>query len=160
MIEKAKANALRKYFLDHAETVAVAESVTSGLLQLEFSGIPDAEKFYQGGITTYNLGQKYKHLNVEPIHAVNCNCISQQVANQMALNVCPLFLSEWGIGITGFATPTKESQNKIFCFYAIAVRGQIISSSQIISKKLKPREVQQFYCDEIINDLLNKLESF
>src|SRR3954469_8414198 len=86
------------------QTIAISESVTSGLLQFAFSNIKDAEKFYQGGITAYNIGQKYKHLNVETIHAIGVNCVSQKIADEMALNVISLFNSDWGIGITGYAS--------------------------------------------------------
>lgn len=51
------------------ETIAVAESVTSGLLQLTLAQAEKAAEFFQGGICVYNLGQKCRHLAVEPIHA-------------------------------------------------------------------------------------------
>lgn len=35
------------------ETVAVAESVTSGMLQLAFSQMPNASMFYKGGMTAF-----------------------------------------------------------------------------------------------------------
>lgn len=157
MVDKKTAEIIRSYLLTHQETVAVAESVTAGCIQRDLSTIPDAEMFFQGGITTYNIGQKYKHLCVEPIHAKNCNCVSQQVATQMALNVCALFNADWGIGITGYATPVKNSGNKLFAYYTITYKGQIIKTDRIESKKLKPYNVQQFYCDEIIKLLKNDM---
>ena len=69
-----------KKLIEGKYTIAVAESVTSGILQFALSSIPDASKFYQGGITAYNIGQKYSHLKVEPIHALSVNCVSQKVA--------------------------------------------------------------------------------
>jgi nicotinamide mononucleotide (NMN) deamidase PncC len=53
---------------DH-ETVAIAESVTAGQLQTVFSLAENSMQFFQGGITTYNLEQKVKHLHVDPSHA-------------------------------------------------------------------------------------------
>src|SRR6478736_19122 len=105
-------NALKKIgkkLIESKQTIAVGESVTSGLLQFAFSSIPDASKFYQGGITAYNIGQKYAHLKVEPIHALSVNCVSQSVATEMAINASKLFRSHWGIGVTGYATPETES---------------------------------------------------
>ena len=52
-------------------TIAVAESVTAGNLQAVFSLAKDATAFFQGGITAYNIGQKCRHLLVEPTHAIN-----------------------------------------------------------------------------------------
>src|SRR5689334_221261 len=78
------------------ETIAVAESVTSGQLQT-FLSLPDrAMDFFQGGLTAYNLGQKTKHLDVDPIHAFACNCVSERVASEMANNIRLMFNSDWG----------------------------------------------------------------
>jgi nicotinamide mononucleotide (NMN) deamidase PncC len=79
-----------KYLKRKEETLAVAESVTAGLVQYAFSNVPDATQFFQGGLTAYNVAQKFKHLQVEPIHALAVNCVSQLVAEQMALQVCSL----------------------------------------------------------------------
>src|SRR5688572_3885424 len=87
------------------ETVAIAESVTAGLIMSNFSTAKNASNFFQGGITAYNLGQKVKHLNIEPIHADAANCVSERIAQQMASEVSKLFCSRWGIAITGYATP-------------------------------------------------------
>jgi nicotinamide-nucleotide amidase len=135
------------------QTIAVAESVTSGCIQLALSNIPDAADFYQGGLTAYNIGQKYKHLEVEPVHAKAVNCVSQQVANQMALQICKQFGSDWGVSITGYATPVDESGNKIFAYYAIAFRGKIKLKGSIKPPKAKPEQVQLHYTDYIMRKL-------
>lgn len=49
----------------------------------------------------------------------------------MAMNVCGLFNSDWGIGITGYATAVKESGNKLYCFYAIAFNKTVIREGKI-----------------------------
>ncbi|HEY2725901.1 MAG TPA: CinA family protein, partial [Parafilimonas sp.] len=54
------------------QSIAAAESVTGGLLQAAFSNAKAASFFFQGGITTYNIGQKCRHLLVEPLHAIEC----------------------------------------------------------------------------------------
>src|SRR5688500_8216804 len=114
--------------IERQQSIAVAESVTSGHMQVALSTATDAVKFYQGGITAYNIGQKSRHLHVEPIHAIACNCVSEQVACEMALQVCNLFNSQWGISITGYASKVPESNNELFAFYAIAYAGKIIQS--------------------------------
>ncbi|HEX5027059.1 MAG TPA: CinA family protein [Agriterribacter sp.] len=58
-------------------------------------------RFFQGGITAYNLAQKYKHPGVKPLHALLVNGVSQMVANEMAWQSCLLFASHSSIGITG-----------------------------------------------------------
>ena len=159
MEERRKIQKVRTYFLAKKETIAVAESVTSGLLQFFFSNIPDAAQFYQGGITTYNLGQKFKHLNVEPIHAQNHNSVFSLVAEQMAVHVCRVFNSSWGIGITGYATPVPESGNRLYAHFAICYQGVVKASAKLHSKKMPTAKVQNFYVERITDqftDLLNE----
>ena len=153
MMDKRKGEKIRAYLLGNEETIAIAESVTSGLLQWQFSNLTDAQNFYQGGVTTYNLGQKYKHLVVEPIHAMSCNCVSAKVAEEMAKNVCTLFNSNWGIGITGYATPVPEADNQLFSYYAICYNGIIQLAGKINSKQLEPEKVQLAYARTVINKL-------
>ncbi|MBS1584367.1 MAG: nicotinamide-nucleotide amidohydrolase family protein [Bacteroidetes bacterium] len=135
------------------ETIAVSESVTSGFIQAALASAEEASMFFQGGITAYNLGQKYRHLQVEPIHAQACNCVSEKVADEMAINVCSLFNSNWGIGITGYATPVPESDNKLFAYYSVAHNGKIILARKIDAFKDDTLVVQLFYVNESLRDL-------
>lgn len=157
MISKRIGNKLQKHFIAQHETIAVAESVTSGLLQYYFASIINAEKFFQGGITAYNLGQKTKHLNVEPIHAVANNCVSLNVAEQMALHAGQMFNSDWSIGVTGYATPVPASGNRLFCYFTIAYKHSIRAFGEITCKKIAPDKVKEYYCTEIINELIKLL---
>lgn len=140
-----------------AETIAVAESVTAGFLQAAFSTVPDGAKFFQGGITAYNLGQKYRHLNVNPIHAEACNCVSEQVAQTMALSVCHLFSSQWGMAITGYATRVPEGQQQLHAWYAIAHNQKIVAAGVLQSDKTEGEETQLYYVGELVRILHKKL---
>lgn len=158
MIDKNKINKLSSYLLAHNETIAVAESVTSGLLQFMLGEAIDAEKFYQGGITAYNLGQKYKYLGVEPVHATAVNCVSQQVAEQMALSVAVMFNSDWGISATGYATPVPESGNKRFSYFAVVHKGQVKSSGKLDCSEMPSMRVKEQYSEDIIDELLKLMQ--
>lgn len=142
----------------YQETLSVAESVTSGHLQAAFSASREASNYFQGGITVYNIGQKCRHLSVEPIYADKCNCISEEVAKQMALKVNEMFLSTFGIGITGYATKIPEKGiNNLFAFYAIAYKNEIIQSGKILAKKEKSIDVQVDYANQVIEALFQSL---
>jgi nicotinamide-nucleotide amidase len=140
--------------IERQQSIAVAESVTSGHMQVALSAATDAAKFYQGGITAYNIGQKSRHLHVDPIQASACNCVSEQVANEMALEVCRLFTSDWGLAVTGYASKVPESNNELFAYYAISYAGRILQSGRIEPPDGEPVQVQTFY----INELLKSLE--
>lgn len=141
---------IRDFLIKQHETLAVAESVTTGLLQTAFGSVHKASKFYQGGITTYNIGQKYRHLLIDPIYCLECNCISQKVANAMALNVCKLFSSNWGAAITGYATPTIEVDNKLFAFYAVAHDNKVLLEKEITPVNDVPSNIQSGYVNEVL----------
>jgi hypothetical protein len=57
-------NKIGTTLIANKQTISVAESVTAGAVQRMLSRIPDAADFFQGGLTAYSIGQKYKHLNV------------------------------------------------------------------------------------------------
>ena len=151
-------NTTGDYFLQNKKTIAVAESVTAGNIQAALSLAKNASMFFQGGITTYNLGHKCRHLNIDPIHALQCNCVSEIIADQMARKVCELFLADYGIGITGFASLVPEENiNELFAFISIALNGKIVSSQRIEAKGQMPNDVQIYYANEAIRMLNNVL---
>jgi nicotinamide-nucleotide amidase len=148
------------FMLRECETISVAESVTSGQVQLLLSGANQATNFFQGGITVYNVGQKTKHLGIDPINCLSCNCVSEKIATEMASNVGRLFCSEWGIGITGYAAVIPElSIDSLFAFYAFSYQGKNIWSKRIESKKMDSKKVQEYYAATIVKDFANCLWS-
>ena len=140
-------------------TVAVAESVTSGNLQAAFSLANNARLFFQGGMTAYNIGQKCRHLMVEPTHAIECNCVSKKVSEQIASGICYLFTSDYGIGITGYASPVPEKNiEQLFAWLAVAKGNQIIGSKKIISSCKKPLDVQLNFTQRAIEFFVEILQ--
>lgn len=154
MYDNVVIDQIKNIFVQRSETIAVAESLTSGHLQVALASAENASKFFQGGITAYNLGQKARHLNIEPIHAESCNCVSEKVALQMALNAATLFTSDWAIGITGYAAPVPEfSVDQPFAYYAICFQNNVLRITRIDSDKNDPMQVQFFFVNEVLKDL-------
>lgn len=144
-----------KILVERGQTLAVAESVTAGNLQAALSLADNAISFFQGGITTYNLGQKARHLQIDPIHAQNCNCVSSKIASGMATHVTKLFASDWGIAITGYAAPVPEFDiTELFAYCAFSFKGQIIHAERLEAKKGEMRSVQQYYVVRLIDIFL------
>ena len=86
-----------------AWTLAVAESVTAGHMQARVASISGASEFFLGGVTAYALEQKVKLLGVDRAVAAKVNCVSAEVAEQMARGVCALFGADVGVATTGYA---------------------------------------------------------
>ena len=144
---------IKDYMMSNHYTLGIAESVTSGHLQAAFSLATDASKFFQGGITTYNLGQKSRHLHVNPIHAVACNSVSDLIADQMAIHALTLFSSDWSIGITGYASPLPELGIKdLFAFYSIAFRGKITHRGKVVCEDKGLYQVQVSFACQVVGE--------
>lgn len=151
-------DAIKNFMLSRKQTLAVAESVTSGHLQAAFSLVTDATKFFQGGITAYNLGQKARHLCIDPIHAEACNCVSERTADEMAINALRLFSCDWSIGITGYAAPVPEiGIRERFAFYAIAFGGEVAWRGKIEAANLDAYHVQVYFAQQVLEAFRRRL---
>ena len=158
MFDKDVLNSIKDQLLEAGQTVAAAESVTSGLIQTALSNAEDAMKYYQGGITAYNIGQKARHLDIDPIHATSCNCVSEKMAADMAKSVCRLFVSDWGIGITGYASPAPESNGEVFAYFAIAQGDEVKLVRRMEPQKKKTEDVQLEYVNTLLKEWANFLK--
>ncbi|MEO6005913.1 MAG: nicotinamide-nucleotide amidohydrolase family protein [Opitutus sp.] len=105
-------------------TLAVAESLTAGHVQSRVSSVSGSSEYFFGGITTYSLAQKVKHLGVDRAEAKRVNSVSADIAEQMARGVCSLFGSDIGLATTGYAEPSAEhAVAQPYAWWAVALRG-------------------------------------
>lgn len=149
---------LGKRLIARNETIAVAESVTSGAIQWALSSIPDASLFLQGGITVYNLAQKTRQLGIDYDRAKACNCVSQEIANEMAASVIKRFVADWSIGITGYASPVPESDGKLYAFYAICYRGIVEDMGELLPPHENPVDNQHWLAMTVLDKLSMMLD--
>lgn len=153
-------NSVKDILADKEETIAVAESVTAGHLQAAFSAGMEASKYFQGGITVYNLGQKTRHLHIDPILAMKVNCVAEKIASDMAVEVSKMFLSDYGIGITGYASIVPECEEEgIFAYFSLSYNQEIVLADRVTSTADQPYEVQVDYANQVIQKLYDYLKS-
>lgn len=150
---------IKEFCLANKESIAVAESVTAGCIQTILSTANSADAFFQGGITTYNISQKTRHLNIDPIFAESCNAVDDIISIEMAKAACKLFCSSIGIGSTGYALPFPEANVKVpFAFLAIVYKERVLFAEKIIPQsKNYGLDIQQEYAETIITILSEKL---
>jgi nicotinamide-nucleotide amidase len=145
-------NSIKDILISSEETIAVAESVTAGHLQAAFSAGIDASKYFQGGITAYNIGQKARHLHIDPILGNKVNCVAAKIADTMAIEVAKMFASDYGIGITGYASIVPECEEEgLFAYFSL--------SYKLTSPEKLPYEVQVDYAKKVIKRVLECLHS-
>jgi PncC family amidohydrolase len=147
-------NAVKDLLVNNEETIAVAESVTAGHLQAAFSAGVEASKYFQGGITAYNIGQKARHLHIDPILGSKVNCVAAKIAHTMAVEVSKMFASDYGIGITGYASIVPECEEEgLFAFFSLAYKNEIVLTKKLTSPQKHPYEVQVDYSRQVIQNV-------
>ncbi|MFP3833557.1 CinA family protein [Chryseobacterium joostei] len=140
------------------ESISIAESVTSGCLQLAFSQMPNASMFYKGGMTAYSLPEKVRLLKVNRREAEECDCVSGNIAETMALNVAKLYESDWAIATTGYCTPSRNSDYKIFAYFSFSYKGEIILTKKLeLHPKTQALNAQLYYTEFILGCFKSEL---
>ena len=94
-------------------TIAVAESLTGGLLVAELIGVPGASKVVNGGVVAYNTALKHSLLGVESALLASRGAVDPDVAAAMADGVrraCAIdgVPASIGLSTTGVAGPDPQ----------------------------------------------------
>lgn len=133
------------------ESISIAESVTSGCLQLAFSQMPNASLFYKGGITAFTLPEKVRLLNVDREEANEYDSVSESIAQTMALNAAKLFKSDWAIATTGYCTPIRNSLYKIFAYFSFSYKDEVVLTKKLeLHPKTQALNAQIYYTEFIL----------
>lgn len=104
------------------ETLAVAESLTGGLVAAEITAVPGASKVFRGSVTAYATALKHEVLGVDATLLAAHGAVNPQVAAQMAAGVRKLLGVDWGIATTGVAGPESQDGQPVGTVF-VAVDG-------------------------------------
>ncbi|MFD7708438.1 CinA family protein [Streptomyces sp. NPDC059786] len=103
-------------------TVAVAESLTGGLVAAELTAAPGASKAFRGSVTAYATDLKHRLLGVDATLLAERGAVDPQVAAQMAAGVRKALGADWGIATTGVAGPEPQDGQPVGTVF-VAVDG-------------------------------------
>ncbi|MFF3500087.1 CinA family protein [Streptomyces sp. NPDC003247] len=104
------------------QTLAVAESLTGGLVAAEITSVPGASKVFRGSVTAYATALKQELLGVDGDLLAARGAVDPQVAAQMAAGVRRALGADWGIATTGVAGPDPQDGQPVGTVY-VAVDG-------------------------------------
>jgi nicotinamide-nucleotide amidase len=93
-------------------TVAVAESCTGGLICHRVTNISGSSDYFMGGVVTYSNQSKMDLLRVATETMREKGAVSSETASAMARGVKELFLTDFGLAVTGIAGPTGGTPEK------------------------------------------------
>ncbi|MFD9391993.1 CinA family protein [Streptomyces sp. NPDC060000] len=105
-----------------AETLAVAESLTGGLVAAEITAVPGASKVFRGSVTAYATELKHELLGVDADLLAARGAVDAQVAARMAAGVRRALGADWGIATTGVAGPDPQDGQPVGTVF-VAVEG-------------------------------------
>ncbi len=90
------------------DTVAVAESLTGGLVCARLVEVPGVSAVLRGGVVAYASDLKHALLGVDAGLLAEHGAVHAQVAVQMARGVAGRCGSAWGLATTGVAGPDPQ----------------------------------------------------
>lgn len=93
---------------DARRTLAVAESLTGGLVSSTLVGVPGASAVLRGAVVAYATGLKADLLGVDPALLDARGAVDPDVARQMASGVRDRLGADVGLATTGVAGPTSQ----------------------------------------------------
>lgn len=106
------------------ESLAVAESLTGGLVGALLTEVPGASDFFDRSLVTYTYEAKREELGVQQVVLGEIGAVNGIVAEQMARGVRNMAGTTWGLSTTGIAGPPDEEHDQpVGTVYVGVARG-------------------------------------
>ncbi len=104
-------------------TVAVAESITGGMIASSLVNVAGASEIFEYGVVTYSDRVKMSKLGVPKDVLSKQGAVCAAVAAQMAIGISENADSDVGVGITGWAGPGGEQPGLVYA--AVCYDGEL-----------------------------------
>jgi nicotinamide-nucleotide amidase len=114
------------------QTVAVAESLTGGLVTAALTDVAGASLVVRGGVLAYATDLKTLVLGVDAVLLAHTGAVHADVAEQMAGGVRSLMTATYGLATTGVAGPDQVDGKPVGTVF-IAVVGPGTSRVKALS---------------------------
>ncbi|WP_329185384.1 CinA family protein [Actinacidiphila glaucinigra] len=107
---------------ERRQWLAVAESLTGGLVAAELTSVPGASRSFRGSVTAYATELKRDVLGVDGALLAERGAVDPDVARAMAEGVRRVLRADWGLATTGVAGPDPQDGQSVGTVY-VAVAG-------------------------------------
>ncbi|MGH9041431.1 MAG: competence/damage-inducible protein A [Acidimicrobiia bacterium] len=133
-------------------TLAVAESVTGGLVGARLVDAPGASDTFRGGLVTYASDVKRSILGVKAEKVVSGEC-----AMQMAEGVRRVMGADVGLAVTGVAGPTEQDGEPVGTVWFGAALPDVVTEAFKVRLPGDRERVRQFATISLLNFLRLRL---
>ncbi|MFH1116997.1 MAG: competence/damage-inducible protein A [Pseudomonadota bacterium] len=93
-------------------TLALAESITGGLIGKMITGVPGSSRTFMGSVVSYSNEMKCKVLGVRGQTLIDHGAVSHACAREMAIGVRETANADVGLSVTGIAGPDGGTPEK------------------------------------------------
>jgi nicotinamide-nucleotide amidase len=145
-------HAVAALLVERGLTLAVAESLTGGLVAARLVNVPGASTWFRGGVVAYAGDVKRSLLDVPPGPVV-----SDAAVRAMATGVRSALGADVGLAVTGVAGPEPQDDQKPgTVFLGIAGPGDDVQAVRVTLPGDRQR-VRQFSCISLLDLLRHRL---
>ena len=140
-------------------TVAVAESLTGGLVVAELTNVAGSSAVVRGGVVAYATDLKHELLGVDAKLLAEVGAVHADVAGQMAAGVAAKLGATIGLSTTGVAGPDAQGDQPVgTVFVGLAVAGHITTHRLHLSgSRHEIRRATVDACLELLGEAVDTL---
>jgi nicotinamide-nucleotide amidase len=107
------ARQVHERLLDHGQTLAVAESLTGGLVGATLTTVAGSSATFRGGLVVYATELKHLLAGVPADLLAQEGPVSRLTAEAMSQGVRQRLSADWGLALTGVAGPQPQDDQPV-----------------------------------------------
>lgn len=144
-----------RMLLERGEWLGIAESCTGGLLASRITDVAGSSRYMRGSVVCYATDVKTGLVGVEAGMIAREGVVSGAVAEALAERARSVLGAEWGIGVTGYASPGPEVKEPGLVWIAVA-DGSGVQARAFRYGRSASRETIKLWATQSALDMLRR----
>ncbi|MGE5708310.1 MAG: competence/damage-inducible protein A [Bacteroidota bacterium] len=116
--------AIGQLLAERGETLATAESCTGGLIASRLTDVPGSSRYFQAGFIPYATEQNTALLGIPADFIEKHGVVSREVAEALAKAAREKAGTDWGLGITGYASLSGDAPSDRVGTVFVGISGE------------------------------------
>jgi PncC family amidohydrolase len=143
---------------ERGQTLAVAESLTGGMLAAAITSVAGASAVFRGAVVAYATDLKVGLLDVPDAAVQRVGVVSAEVARAMAEGARRRCGATWAVSTTGVAGPDEQEGKPVGTVY-VGWSGPSDSGSARLALHGRRSEIREATCVHALSSLRRRLEA-